>query len=85
MSCTGGGAGLEKDAGNADYFDPGSVPHNLYDRGFVENWKEVLFPLSRRKEAVDMGGYSRPMRATPKADEPKTALLSIASSLSKAD
>ena len=80
MSCTGGGAGLEKDAGNAD-----SVPHNLYDRGFVENWKEVLFPLSRRKEAVDMGGYSRPMRATPKADEPKTALLSIASSLSKAD
>ena len=82
VSCTGGGAGLVKDAGNAGYVDPGPLPHNLYDRGFLENWKEVLFPISRRKEAVDMSGYSRPMRATPKADEPA---LSIASSLDKAD
>ena len=28
---------------------PGPEPKNLFDHGFVENWKEVLFPLSLRK------------------------------------
>jgi palmitoyltransferase ZDHHC4 len=28
---------------------PGPRPKNTYDRGFVENWKEVIFPLSLRK------------------------------------
>lgn len=34
--------------------DPGPIPTNLYHQGFVENWKEVIFPKSlrtpRRKE-----------------------------------
>ena len=29
-------------------FDPGPRPTNIYNRGLVENWKEVLFPLSLR-------------------------------------
>jgi palmitoyltransferase ZDHHC4 len=29
---------------------PGPVPRNVYDRGFVENWKEVLFPISLRSD-----------------------------------
>jgi hypothetical protein len=29
---------------------PGPYPRNLYDRGIVENWKEVLFPLSLRSD-----------------------------------
>ena len=33
--------------------DPGPVPKNLYDRGFIENWKEVIFPISLRKETLD--------------------------------
>ena len=43
-----------------DYFDPGPVPKNVYDRGLKENWKEVFFPISKRKDALSLGGYSRP-------------------------
>jgi hypothetical protein len=33
--------------------DPGPMPENIYNRGFVENWKEVLFPESiQRREAA---------------------------------
>ena len=31
--------------------DPGPMPKNLYNRGFVENWKEVLFPVSLQLKA----------------------------------
>ena len=27
---------------------PGPEPKNIYNRGFVENWKEVIFPISLR-------------------------------------
>jgi len=30
------------------YFDPGPIPKNVYDRGLIENWKEVIYPLSLR-------------------------------------
>lgn len=30
---------------------PGPNPVNIYNRGFVENWKEVIFPVSLRKGA----------------------------------
>lgn len=29
---------------------PGPKPVNIYDRGFVENWKEVLFPIPLRSD-----------------------------------
>jgi palmitoyltransferase ZDHHC4 len=31
---------------------PGPKPVNIYNRGFIENWKEVIFPISLRKEVV---------------------------------
>jgi hypothetical protein len=67
VSCTGGSSGLKEDAGRQEYFDPGPMPKNVYDKGFIENWKEVIFPISLRKEALEMGGYSRPTR-TPQAE-----------------
>jgi hypothetical protein len=30
--------------------DPGPAPVNIYNRGLVENWKEVIFPLSLRRD-----------------------------------
>ena len=65
VTCTGGGAGMDETGGDQQqqeqeqYFDPGPMPKNVYDRGFVENWKEVLFPLSLRKDVMELGGYSR--------------------------
>lgn len=38
--------------------DPGPMPKNIYNRGFVANWSEVLFPLSLRKDALSRGGYT---------------------------
>lgn len=30
---------------------PGPEPKNIYNRGFIENWKEVIFPISLRSKA----------------------------------
>ena len=58
-----------------EYFDPGPIPKNMYDRGFIENWKEVLFPISLRKNALEVGGFSRPKtsqsaESRPQAQQP---------------
>ena len=54
--------GASKDSNEAGHIDdmvtdPGPLPKNIYDCGFVENWKQVLFPISiqKRREAA-MGG-----------------------------
>jgi palmitoyltransferase len=39
--------------------DPGPIPENIYNRGFVENWNEVLFPLSLRKDYVVNSGKAK--------------------------
>lgn len=33
--------------------DPGPMPQNIYNLGFVENWKEVFYPRSLRQDALD--------------------------------
>lgn len=40
-------------------FDPGPLPKNIYNRGFVENWKEVIFPISLRKDYVVSSGKAK--------------------------
>ena len=61
VNCTGGiatsGSGSQQpqtpaQAPEPRIIDPGPMPKNIYDRGFVENWKEVLFPISLRKENI---------------------------------
>eukprot|EP00980_Cylindrotheca_fusiformis_P006567 scaffold1384_cov116-Cylindrotheca_fusiformis.AAC.45 len=73
VTCTGASSATkEKPSEQAleeEYIDPGPVPKNVHDRGFTENWKEVLFPISLRKDALAFGGYSKPPRNT--ADNPK--------------
>lgn len=35
-----------------EIIDPGPMPENIYDKGIVSNWSEVLFPPSLRGEAI---------------------------------
>jgi palmitoyltransferase len=58
VTCTGGSGKEEENTSSTspndgDNYDilvhPGRRPKNIYDRGFVENWKEVLFPISIQK------------------------------------
>jgi hypothetical protein len=75
VTCTGGSSSARSEAQQEqenDYVDPGPAPKNVHDRGFIENWKEVLFPISLRKNALALGGYSRPSqhsKSKPKASE----------------
>jgi len=57
VTCTpGAGGGPSEEATVDDDDDPNAIRHpgpqptNLYDRGFVENWKEVIFPISLRND-----------------------------------
>ena len=49
------------------YFDPGPMPKNIYNRGFVENWGEVFFPRSLRKDAIER--YKQSLLANRQADD----------------
>ena len=60
VTCTGGkteeNASENKDESDAAQVPPvvehpGPMPKNIYNRGFVENWKEVLFPVSLQRKA----------------------------------
>lgn len=58
VTCTGGATtlsstvegGVEEES--SEIMDPGPMPKNIYHRGFVENWKEVVFPRSLRRDAI---------------------------------
>ncbi|CAB9501653.1 zinc finger [Seminavis robusta] len=52
VGCTGGAACVETTTADAEpgMADPGPLPKNMYDKGLVENWKQVLFPISLRKK-----------------------------------
>lgn len=56
VTCTGGKSAGEQPDGEAEseevMEDPGPMPVNIYNRGFVENWKEVLFPRSLQRRAA---------------------------------
>lgn len=60
-----------KDKVDMDFVDPGAVPKNIYHRGFAENWKEVILPMSLRKDATSLGGYTKipPPRTVPLDDK----------------
>lgn len=58
VSCTGatGESGEATEKTNEEkstIIDPGPMPKNIYNQGLVENWKEVLYPRSLRKDATD--------------------------------
>lgn len=78
VGCTGGSSSTtvdsqtEESSTEDEYYDPGPMPKNIHDKGFVENWKEVLFPISLRKDALKFGGYSRPSPRKKQPGRPKS-------------
>ena len=54
-----------------ELMDPGPTPKNLYNRGFVANWKEVFFPLSLRKDALSLGGCTAAIQKDSSSESPK--------------
>jgi palmitoyltransferase ZDHHC4 len=60
--------------------DPGPVPPNLYSRGLIENWKEVIFPLSLRKEALERLKVARATKAAAKTTAAAAVSTATASS-----
>lgn len=52
VTCTGGKSAADGEEESTVMEDPGPMPKNIYNRGFVENWKEVLFPISLRRRAA---------------------------------
>lgn len=44
---------------NSNVTDPGPPPINIYNRGIVENFKEVIFPRSLRRDALMRYAESR--------------------------
>ena len=61
-----------------EILDPGPTPKNIYNRGFGENWKEVFFPLSLRKDALSRGGYTsaiiEELKKSKMTKEPNSAI-----------
>lgn len=51
VTCVSGGdfERIPTKEGSDKVVHPGPPPKNIYNRGIVENWKEVIFPLSLRK------------------------------------
>lgn len=46
---------------------PGPMPRNIYNRGLVENWKEVLFPISLRTDRSNLQWKHAPRIAADNA------------------
>jgi palmitoyltransferase ZDHHC4 len=45
--------------------DPGPMPKNIYNRGFIENWKEVMFPKSLQRKAEASRDMMLSSKCTP--------------------
>jgi hypothetical protein len=55
VTCTGAAAEdkAEEETESEKITHPGPFPKNIYNVGFVENWRDVLYPRSMRKEAIE--------------------------------
>jgi hypothetical protein len=59
VTCTGAVDAWSDGKKNQEYtmlpkiVDPGPMPHNIYDYGIIENWRDILFPRSLRREAIE--------------------------------
>jgi hypothetical protein len=66
VGCTGGvtddkeKTATEKSEADSFMEDPGPVPENIYNRGFLENWKEVFFPVSLELKAKAAAAAEKP-------------------------
>ncbi|KAL7454604.1 hypothetical protein ACHAWC_006232, partial [Mediolabrus comicus] len=66
-------------APNRNIEDPGQMPSNIYDKGIVANFMEVLYPYSLREEAAQRYRQSKKQSSCEgyhskkgREDKPKT-------------
>lgn len=55
--------------------DPGPMPRNIYNRGVIENWKDIIFPRSLRPDALERYRKSRQQQQNQEAapNKPKAS------------
>jgi palmitoyltransferase len=73
IGCTGstGTDSAEETGESSPLMDPGPMPKNAYNNGLVENWKEVIFPRSLRKDALKR--WKRSLQ-DPKTQQPEPVI-----------
>jgi len=52
VGCIGPRGELLQHYTSSEVMDPGQLPTNIYDKGIIANFKEVLYPYSFREEAI---------------------------------
>jgi hypothetical protein len=81
VTCT-GAAGTIASAKKAEekteekIIHPGPMPKNIYNNGFVENWRDIFYPRSMRPEAIDRHRRAVKARGSKQPIDPKKSKAS---------
>lgn len=71
VTCTGATGDVKDISETEKVFNPGPKPKFMYNNGFVENWRDVIFPRSMRKEAIERHRSAIANRARQEIDQNK--------------
>jgi hypothetical protein len=71
VTCTGATGDIKDVSAAEKVFNPGPKPKFIYNNGFLENWRDVIYPRSMRKEAIERHRNAIAERARQEIDNNK--------------